>query len=94
MYVFISQHHHVVEHHNDVIMSVMACQNVGVAIVCSTVCSGADQRKLQSWTADTQRANNDEMFSFHDVILILELDLQLVVVRHCCLVIGEPFLSE
>ena len=32
-------------HYNDVIMSAMASQNTGVSIVCSTVCSGADQRK-------------------------------------------------
>ena len=32
----------------DVIMSAMASQLIGVSIVCSTVCSGADQRKRQS----------------------------------------------
>ena len=34
--------------YNDVIMSVMASQITGVSIVCSTVGSGADQRKYQS----------------------------------------------
>ena len=34
--------------YNDIIMSAMASQITGVSIVCSTVCSGADQRKHQS----------------------------------------------
>ena len=32
-------------HYSDVIMSAMTCQITGVSIVCSIVCSGADQRK-------------------------------------------------
>ena len=35
-------------HYNDVIMSAMASQITGVPIVCSTVCSVADQRKHHS----------------------------------------------
>ena len=35
------------EHCSDVIMSAMASQISGVSIVCSVVCSGADQRKHQ-----------------------------------------------
>ena len=35
-------------HYNDVIMSAMASQIIGISIVYSTVCSGADQRKHQS----------------------------------------------
>ena len=35
-------------HYSDVTMSAMAFQITGVSIVCSTVCSGADQRKHQS----------------------------------------------
>ena len=35
-------------HYSDVIMSAMASQLIGVSIVCSTVCSGAYQRKHQS----------------------------------------------
>ena len=35
-------------HYSDVIMSVMASQITSVSIVCTTVCSGADQRKHQS----------------------------------------------
>ena len=36
------------DHNSDVIMSEMASQITIVAIVCSNVCSGADQRKGQS----------------------------------------------
>ena len=35
-------------HCNDVIMSAMASQITGVSIVCSTICSSADQRNHQS----------------------------------------------
>ena len=35
-------------HCNDVMMSAMASQITGVSIVCSTICSGADQRKHRS----------------------------------------------
>ena len=35
-------------HYSDLIMSAMASQITGIATVCSTVCSGADQRKHQS----------------------------------------------
>ena len=35
-------------HYSDVIMSTIVSQITGVSIVCSTVCSGADQRKHQS----------------------------------------------
>ena len=38
-------------HYNDVIMSIVASQITGVSIVCSTVVSGADQRKHQSSTS-------------------------------------------
>ena len=37
-----------VYHYSDVIMSTMASRITGVSIVCSAVCSGADQRKPQS----------------------------------------------
>ena len=35
-------------HYNDLIMSAMGSQITGVSMVCSTICSGADQRKCQS----------------------------------------------
>ena len=40
--------HHKGVHYSDVVMSAMASQITGGLIVCSTVCSGADQRKHQS----------------------------------------------
>ena len=36
------------KHYSDVIMGAMASQITSLAIACSTVCSGADQRKHQS----------------------------------------------
>ena len=38
----------IISHYRDFIMSAMASQITGVLIVCSTVCSVADQRKYQS----------------------------------------------
>ena len=38
-------------HYRDVIMNIMASQIIGVSIVYSTVCSGADQRKHQSYAS-------------------------------------------
>ena len=38
----------ILHHYSDVIMSAMASQITGVAIVCSAVYSGVDQRKHQS----------------------------------------------
>ena len=38
-------------HHSDVIMSAMTSQSADVSIACSSVCSGADQRKHQSSTS-------------------------------------------
>ena len=39
------------DHYNDVIMSMMASQITSVSIVDSTVCSGTDQRKHQSFAS-------------------------------------------
>ena len=64
-------------HYSDVIMSAMTSQITGISIVCSTVCSGADQRKHQSSASltyvrrihrspvnsQTQKANNAENVS-------------------------------
>ena len=36
------------DHYGDVIMSTMASQITSLTIIYSTVCAGADQRKLQS----------------------------------------------
>ena len=37
-----------IRHYSDIIMSAMVSQITGVSIVCSALCSGADQRKHQS----------------------------------------------
>ena len=56
-------------------MNVLASQVTGVSIVCSTVCSGADQRKYQSsaslaFVGGIHRwASYTEMFPFDDVIM-------------------------
>ena len=42
------QFHNLTTRYGDVIMSTMAYKITGVSIVCSTVCSDADQRKCQS----------------------------------------------
>ena len=65
-----------ITHYSDVMMSVMAFQITSVSIVCSAVCSGADQAKHQSsrhwplWGESTgdrwfpsQRASNTENVS-------------------------------
>ena len=70
-------------HYIDVIMSAMASQTTGVSIICSTVCSGADQRKHQSsaslafvrrlhrWPMDSHHKGPvmRKMFPFDDVIM-------------------------
>ena len=70
-------------HHSDVIMSAIASQITGVSIVCSTVCSGADQRKHQSsasltfvrgihrWPVDSPHKGpvTQKMFPFNDAII-------------------------
>ena len=48
MYWFYSCLSSKVDHYSDVIMSAMASQITAVSNVCSTVCSGVDQRKHQS----------------------------------------------
>ena len=70
-------------HHNYVIMSAMVSQITGVFIVCSTVCSGTDQRKHQSstslafvreipwWQVDSPRKGpvTWKIFPFDDIIM-------------------------
>ena len=71
-------------HYNDVTMSAVASQFTSVSILCSTVGSGADQRKHQSsaslafcgeftgdrWFPRTKRPVTRNMFPFDDVIMI------------------------
>ena len=70
-------------HNSDVLMSVMASQITSLMIVCSTVCSGADQRKHQSsaslaflmgihwWPVNSPHKGpvTWKMFSFDDAIM-------------------------
>ena len=70
-------------HYSDVMMSPMASQIIGVSIVYSTVCSGADQRKHQSsaplafvrgipqWPVNSPHKGSvtRKMFPFDDVIM-------------------------
>ena len=72
-----------IKHYNDVIMSAMTSQTKGVSITCSTVCSGADQRKHQSvaslafvrgihrWAVDSPHKGpvTRKMCPFDDVIM-------------------------
>ena len=43
-----NQFHFLDSHYSDVVMSTTASEITGISIVCSTVCSGEDQRKHQS----------------------------------------------
>ena len=81
----LNSHHHWACrcHYSDVIISAMASQITNVSIVCSTVCSGADQRKYQSsaslvflrgnhrWQVDSLHKEpvTRKMFPFDDVIM-------------------------
>ena len=77
--------HHLHLHYHDIIMSTMVSQITGISIVCSTVGSGADQRKHQSavslafvcgiqwWPVSSphKRPVTWKMFPFYDVIMHL-----------------------
>ena len=77
---------HTWSHNNDVTMSAMASQIAGVSIVCSSVCSGVDQRKHQSsasvdfvrgihrWPLNSPhtRPVTRKMLPFDDVIMSCE----------------------
>ena len=81
-------HWRLTRHYSGVIMSAMACQITGVSIVCSTVCSGADQRTHQSsaslgfvrgihrWPVDSPHKGpvTWKMFSFDDIIMTIYRD--------------------
>ena len=60
--------------YNDVIMSAVASQTTSLAIVYSTVYSGADQRKHQTprhWPLCAEWPVTQKMYPFHDVIMLL-----------------------
>ena len=69
-------------HYSDVVMSAMASEITGVPIVCSTVCSGADQRKTYQSSVSLHglcegtppviggSPHKGPMFPFDDVIML------------------------
>ena len=75
--------YHIAAHYSGVIMIAMASQIIGFSIICSTVCSGADQRKHQSsfsltlmkiihrWPVNYSHKEpvTRKMFPFDDVII-------------------------
>ena len=78
-----------INYYSDVIMGAMASQITSVSIICSTVSSGADQRKHQSspslafvrgihrWPVNSPHKGpvTRKMFPFDDVIIIKPLTL-------------------
>ena len=56
--IFLVRNVHLTQHYSDIIMSAVVSQITGVSIVCSTVCSGADQRKYHE--LQYQRSSNTE----------------------------------
>ena len=72
------------QHYNDVIMSTMASKITSISMVCSTVCSDADQRKHQRsaslafvrgihrWPVNSLHKGpvTRKMFPFDDVIMV------------------------
>ena len=82
------------DHYRDVIMSVIASQITGVSIVCSTVCSGADQRKHQSSAQRASDAKNVSIWWHHHVVPLpkgFDLRSSVKYVRLCTL--GQMFLE-
>ena len=71
--------------YSDIIMTTMASEITGISIVCSTICSGVDQRKHQSstslafvrgihwWLVDSppKWTVMRKMFSFDDIVMNL-----------------------
>ena len=82
--------------YSDVVMSAMASQITGVSIVCSTVCSGVDQRKHQSYVSlafvrgihrwpvysPSQRSSNAANFSISWWCRILQVIQSTISVQH------------
>ena len=80
------------DHYSDVIMSAMVSQFTGVSIVCSIVCSGADQKIYQSsaslnfvkgihrWPADSPNKGRvtGKMFPLDDVIMDETISLKMM----------------
>ena len=77
-------HHQAESHSNDVIMNAIASQIICISVVCSTVCSGADEIKHQSsasvpfvrgipqWPVDSPHKGpvTRKMFPIDDVVMV------------------------
>ena len=86
-------------------MSAMASHITGVSSVCSTVCSGADQRKHQSsaslaivrgihrWPVDSFHKGSvtRKMFPFDDVIASSTISVSAPQGKHCCVLNSSPY---
>ena len=67
-------------YYSDVIMSAMASKITGVTLVCSTICSGADQKNIKAphhwplWAMDSPHKwpVTRKMFLFDDVIMLTQ----------------------
>ena len=66
------------KHYSEDIITAMASQITSVSIVCSTVCSGADQRNIKArvtdlyagnWIPLTKGQERGKMFTFDDIIM-------------------------
>ena len=82
------------DHYRDVIISVIASQITCVSIVCSTVSSGADQRKHQSSAQRTSDAKNVSIWCQHHVVPLPKgfgLRSSVKCVRLCT--VGQMFLE-
>ena len=78
-----------VSHYNKVILGAMASHITGNSIICSTVCSGADQRKYQSF-ASMAFVNSphkgpvtQKIIPFDDVIMQPIVEAALTSTKHC-----------
>ena len=91
-------HHQVIQvyfkHYSDVIMSTIASQITGVSIVCSSVCSGVDQRKHQSsaslafvrgsFNAGAINAENVSIWWRHHEIFLMYVLMSERILIKCC----------
>ena len=72
-------------------MSTVVSQITGVSMVCSNICSGADQRKQSSASLAfvrgiyrSQRASNAEKFQFDDIMSTADVAYQKHVIGAIC----------
>ena len=96
------------QHNSDVIISPITSQITGVSMVCSAVCSGADERKHQSYMSlDFVRGINRwlvnspykgpvtrKMFPFDDVIMKMPCITSTMISQSCVYSDSTPQLTE